>query len=172
MLVIHLQGTRCSGKTWAKEHLKNHINYHWDMKQFYKDNNAIKDNGQMDWDIYRTVESKLAEDFNSFLNKIKFADKSDSEKVVLVESSINQTLSSIFVAKEIIPINIYLQTPTRTTLGERAKLTGTNLKDLMDFKNLYNKKCRNESDETYTPIEAVQKIMRLINEYRSRYLNC
>ena len=59
-MIIHITGTQCSGKTYAvKPFLDSPDVAYWDILDFYNAHKCIKEDGLMDWEIWRETASKI-----------------------------------------------------------------------------------------------------------------
>ena len=122
MQVINIIGCQCSGKTTLIRELMDKITYpsaHYDILEFYKNNDVIGSDKRMDWDKWEKAIHKLPASLNAFF---KVNSLSSSESVAFVESAgTNQMLNSYI--KEHYPkaVTFCLEIPTNPVLLDRAK---------------------------------------------------
>lgn len=148
MKILHIKGTQCSGKTYAiQPFLKRPDVAYWDVLDFYHATGCIVDD-KMDWDRWEEIKDKVPKALAKFLKECK-----EKNLTAIVESGTNKAISHLLLDYENVT-TIELRVPDDKTLIERAKLRNTDVKRVLEFKEMYLRKHACQIQDALTCEEA------------------
>lgn len=125
-MIIHIFGGTCSGKSTVLKQIEEHFDGRedsyiiWDVKEdFYVPNKILREDGTMDWNLWRDNEDNIAVALTEFLTKHR-------DKIIIIESSgLNRKINSAIKKQDTKIVPIYMGIPTPKQTIQRSIDRGT-----------------------------------------------
>lgn len=155
MLIIHIKGTMCAGKTWTYEELMKEIPV-WDIYEFYVEMGCCSVDGRMNWDGWKRVAPTIQKAINNFIHK----HMASGCKMIIIESGGSADVQQALAKHQHTQVELVL--PSDRVLKQRARKSKRpqhSVGRVLDFAAVYKEKYAGPAAYTHSP-EAVKAALK------------